>query len=149
MKSIFASIVFILLSFLVSSVGWSFEPQWMQFPEQGLVVKFQFLTEPGTGKDSQALLETFDLQSGQPVAINQKLQVKLWMPSMNHGSAPTQIQRWVETDGTVSITKYLIKNVYFTMGGQWQVLVTIDPKTPQESTRGFEIAISGGGHHGH
>ena len=46
------------------------------------------------------------------------VKVKVWMPSMGHGSAPTQVTR--KTSGVYDVT-----NVYFSMPGQWQIVIML------------------------
>lgn len=45
--------------------------------------------------------------------------VELWMPSMNHGSAPTK------TEAAISTGVYRVKDVYFVMSGQWEIRIQI------------------------
>ena len=46
------------------------------------------------------------------------LHVRLWMPSMGHGSRPTQVQLISEEHGC---RKYRVENLYFTMMGDWEI----------------------------
>lgn len=124
-------------------------PYILTFPEQNLAIRFQFLATPQAGKDSQAVLETLDLNSGELTSTQHRILVRLWMPSMNHGSAPTQINRWVDQSGAVLNTTYLVKNVFFTMGGSWEVQVLLNPKTASEVMQSFRLDIPGGHGGGH
>ena len=53
------------------------------------------------------------------------LSVHLWMPSMGHGSEPTQVQREKDSAGKDLPGSYRVKNLYFTMAGDWDIQIEI------------------------
>ena len=52
------------------------------------------------------------------VDLGGTLAVVLWMPSMGHGSSPVKVDK-LDT-GT-----YRAKNVFFTMGGSWEIRIQL------------------------
>ncbi|MBX2987321.1 MAG: FixH family protein [Bdellovibrionaceae bacterium] len=72
----------------------------------------RWLQGPAVGSES-VLVASFTDQNGQVLTLS-NLQVELWMPDMGHGSAPVKIE--AQADGS-----YLIKQMYFIMGGTWEV----------------------------
>jgi len=49
-----------------------------------------------------------------------KVVVSLWMPAMGHGSLPPEISHDPTSRGT-----YHVQNVLFSMGGDWEIWVTL------------------------
>jgi hypothetical protein len=78
-----------------------------------------------------------------------RLRVTLWMPEHNHGSAPTQIQRVLGDSGQPLVGVYLVSNVFFTMGGVWEVRVSLKYSDGKEETKNFAVTLDGGGHDHH
>lgn len=79
-------------------------------------------------------------------------EVALWMPDMGHGSAPTQIQRVLDAQGQPLTGVYQISNIYFVMGGDWDVNVTLTYQDGSKETQVIKVSIptdGGGGHHDH
>lgn len=76
-------------------------------------------------------------------------EVSLWMPSMGHGSAPTQIQRVADGQGGVLTGVYQVRNVYFIMPGDWDIRVTLKPEGGTAETQIWSVSIGGDGHGGH
>jgi hypothetical protein len=56
---------------------------------------------------------------------NYNVSVKLFMPSMGHGSHPTQVIQEVDQAGNKIQDRYRVKNVYFTMPGDWEIRVDL------------------------
>lgn len=71
---------------------------------------------PVENKKLEMSLRFYNLKNDQPVvaSINHELKVFLWMPDMNHGSAPVSLEK-------ISDHEYKIKNIYFIMPGFWQI----------------------------
>lgn len=77
-------------------------------------------------------------------------EVVLWMPSMDHGSAPTKIEPVLDEDGNALVGVYEVSRVYFTMGGDWQVNVIVNYEDGTSETQSFDVNLPGGhGGHGH
>lgn len=76
--------------------------------------------------------------------------VSLFMPSMGHGSAPTKIQHLIDAQGQPVVGAYEVSNVYFIMGGDWQVNVILKYQDGTSETQTIDINLpEGGGHHHH
>lgn len=50
-----------------------------------------------------------------------QFKVVLWMPSMGHGSSPTRVEPLLDTTGNPAVGQYWVKQVYFSMGGDWDI----------------------------
>ncbi len=61
-------------------------------------------------------------QTPVPVDFPQTVNVRLWMPSMNHGSSPVTVTK-VDT-GT-----YLVDDVFFSMPGDWDIQIQLKDET--------------------
>lgn len=51
--------------------------------------------------------------------------VKLWMPSMGHGSSPVKVAQEKDGAGKFIAGSYLATDVYFIMGGEWEIWVQL------------------------
>jgi hypothetical protein len=51
-----------------------------------------------------------------------QVEVKLWMPSMGHGSSPVKIEK-------VGLGLYKVTRVYFIMPGEWEIRIQITRET--------------------
>lgn len=61
-------------------------------------------------------------QSPVPQEVSADVGVKLWMPSMGHGSSPVLVRR-------VDIGTYLVEDVYFSMTGDWDIQIQLNTET--------------------
>jgi hypothetical protein len=68
-----------------------------------------------SGGESKMRLEWHDGATHALIEPGLPFSVSLWMPSMGHGSAPTQIQTVLNAKGDVVIGTYLVTNMYFLM----------------------------------
>lgn len=75
-----------------------------------------------------------------------EFKVSLWMPDHGHGSAPTRIHRIPGDDGEPLVGVYRVSNIYFTMGGKWDVNVTLKTANGVAETKSIKVEIHGGGH---
>jgi len=64
-----------------------------------------------------------------------------FMPSMGHGSSPTQIERVLDEQGRVVTGSYLVKNIYFTMPGDWEVKVKLKGADGREETQSVRLKL--------
>ncbi len=118
------------------------------FKKGALHIHAQFPEAPMVGQEATLLLETHDPQTHQVINIDDQIEVSLWMPSMGHGSAPTQIERVQDDQGNVITGLYVVRNVYFTMGGDWEVRVTLTDAQGNKETQSFNVHLDGGMNHG-
>lgn len=113
----------------------------LSFKNNTLHIHASFPVAPVVGEESMLVLETRDAQTHGPTEIEDTVQVVLWMPSMGHGSAPTVVEK-------VAPDVYHVKNVYFIMGGEWDVQVLLKDAQGQTEMKSFKMNF-GGGHGGH
>lgn len=109
----------------------------------------QFLTGPATvqtswttgplvsPKESRLRLEWLQA-SGEKEAPG-TFRVDLFMPSMGHGSAPTQVNRVLDERGQPVPGAYEVTRMYFTMPGDWEVRITL--RTPDGRTEAQWFAV--------
>lgn len=73
---------------------------------------------------------------------------ELFMPSMNHGSAPTNVQKMRDASGVATTGTYLVTDMYFIMDGDWEVRVSLlKPDGSAIETQAWPVTIGSGGHH--
>jgi hypothetical protein len=79
--------------------------------------------EMPTEKDkAEFTLRLFQKGTSAPLlTAESKLRVKLFMPSMGHGSLPTHVEAALDEKGQPIVGKYLVKDVYFSMPGKWEI----------------------------
>ena len=123
----------------------------LPFWNDALHIHATFPTAPAVGVDSVLVLEAREAATHKIIDITDDVAVVLWMPSMGHGSAPTQVERAVDAKGDIVPGVFNVKNVYFTMGGDWEVRVILTNQKGQSETASFNVKVagSGGGHGGH
>jgi hypothetical protein len=51
--------------------------------------------------------------------------IKLWMPSMGHGSSPVKISQALGTAGAPLDGVFNVTNVFFVMPGEWEIRVIV------------------------
>lgn len=79
--------------------------------------KFEWKKGPVIGEESRIRIVITDA-SGLPAVLDGELKVKLWMPSMGHGSSPVKISKTGEG-------VYEVSEVYFIMAGEWEIIYQI------------------------
>lgn len=90
----------------------------VQFTQAQICVAWYWEKKPTSSEVGSFIFKTFRLNSFDSTAIEVNPvtvpQVQLWMPSMGHGSTPTQVTQ-LDT-GT-----YRAENVFFIMPGEWDI----------------------------
>lgn len=121
----------------------------MSFKKGTLLIYPSFEQAPTVGTESFLLLSVKDAQTKLPVEIQDQVEVTLWMPSMGHGSAPTQVERVIDSNGDIVTGTFLVRNVYFIMPGYWEVQVSLSDDKGQSEMQKFDVFFEGdhGGHH--
>jgi hypothetical protein len=114
------------------------------FKQNTLHMHATFQDMPMINQEEVLFLEAKDPKTHQTTELNDKIEVVLWMPSMGHGSAPTQVERVVDAQGTVIPGTFKVKNIYFIMGGDWEVQVTLTDADGNQETNSFAVKIAGG-----
>lgn len=155
MKSIVKSIIFAATLFvcLISSahVGHEHPPLagHLSFKQNTLHIHASFPAAPIVGHESFLILEVKDAQTHRAVDLADDVDVVLWMPSMGHGSAPTQVERAIDSNGNLVIGTFNVRNVHFIMGGEWEIQVTLTDAEGAQETKSFKLTLDGSGHGGH
>lgn len=102
---------------------------------------------PREGDPSQLRIEFMNAATHSPTDIQAVPEVELWMSSMGHGSAPTRIQKVEQGQAGV----YRVTEVYFIMGGEWELRLKLKKANGEVETQKVMIMIGdgdhGGGHH--
>lgn len=124
------------------------------FPRAGLVAEAQWVKGPGVSSESQMRLVWREVNTGKVVDPHLQFAVVLWMPSMDHGSAPTQIRRAVNAANEVIVGTYLVTKMFFIMPRDWEVVVKLRHLDGSEEAAKILLNIAGagsgaGGHHHH
>lgn len=121
----------------------------LEFKNKTLHVHTHLTAEPQVGKESFLTLDTRNAKDHSFVELaDETVDVVLWMPDMGHGSAPTQISRVVDAKGDVVPGRYAVRNIYFVMGGLWDVQIIITDKDGKKETQSFQVTLpEGAGHH--
>ncbi len=93
------------------------------FPNAGLCASISWDKQPGSEEATSFTLRYWNRESGTfngPYADPAStVGVKLWMPTMGHGSSPVTIAH--DADSGV----FKVTNVYFVMPGEWEVHVQL------------------------
>lgn len=103
------------------------------FKSSGICLSYVWESQPNTSDYSQLVFKIFRLSQydSTPIEIDSPSipQVVLWMPSMGHGSTPTEVER-------LDVGTYRAKNIFFIMPGEWDIhfRFTNDVGTQDEAT---------------
>lgn len=92
---------------------------------------------PQQGAESVLLIHFLNAQTLQPTELPFDLSVKLFMPSMGHGSSPTKIEKVVDANGRELAGVYRVRKVYFMMAGDWEIRVAIKNTSYSETQSYF------------
>jgi hypothetical protein len=98
--------------------------------------------EAGPNSPEESILTVQWLDAAKKEIDPGSFTVSLFMPDMGHGSAPTRMVQ----DRSV-LGAYRITNVYFTMGGFWEVRVTLKGAGGSTETQSFGVTIPEGNVH--
>jgi hypothetical protein len=113
----------------------------IELAQSGLCASITWDTAPSTQGDSQATLRFWDAASATAAGpyrdVDGEVAVKLFMPSMGHGSQKVNV---AAQGGGV----YALSNVIFSMPGDWEVRVQIkqDGKIVDQGV--LAVSLSGG-----
>lgn len=84
----------------------------------------------GTDQEREFILRFWEKgkgnsQTGPYVDPSQKVSVKLWMPSMGHGSAPVKIDHHKSASRQDEIGVFDVTQVVFIMSGNWEIRIQL------------------------
>ena len=142
MKSFLISVVF-----LFAGYAQAHDHHHLKFANGIIHAHASWETGPQVSQESMLQIEWKNGADHAPTEPG-SFEVVLWMPSMGHGSAPTQIERVLDAQGQPLIGVYRVTNIYFVMGGEWQVQVILNKQGVKE-TQSFRVSFpESGEHHG-
>lgn len=90
----------------------------VQFTQSQICVAWCWEKKPTSNEVGSFIFKTFRLNAFDQTAIEINTastpQVQLWMPSMGHGSTPTQVTQ-------LDVGTYHAENIFFIMPGEWEI----------------------------
>lgn len=118
------------------------------FKNKMLHVHASMAQMPSAGQQEAFLnLEILNEIDHAPINSLDQIEVVLWMPDMNHGSAPTQVTRKVNPQGNVLVGQYVVSNMYFIMAGLWEIQITLTDSLGMQEMRKFTVLVPGDSEH--
>lgn len=88
------------------------------FTKSNLCLVWYWENKPSANEMGSLIFKTYRLNALDQTSVETDLsdlpQVVLWMPSMGHGSIPTQTSR-------IDVGTYRTTNVFFIMPGEWDI----------------------------
>lgn len=130
------------LLFSVNAFAHQHEQAPLVFAEGALEAHLSWIQGPRTPDVSEMKIEWKSGVDKAPIEPPGPVKVVLWMPMHGHGSSPTAIEKLGQEVGV-----YKVSNMYFTMGGSWEVRVNLKYSNGREETLALPVEIKGGGHH--
>lgn len=128
-----------LLAFTVFFIGINSSAEVFLFSSGS--IKAETSWEKGPVKNEESLLKIVWMKTSDDSIIEPgEFDVVLWMPSMGHGSDPTEINK--QQDGS-----YLISNMQFIMGGKWDVRIILKSQNGSNETQILPVELNGGHSH--
>lgn len=107
----------------------------LYFAQKKLCAELIWEKQP-TDSETGSFTLQFQDTAHQPTSLEAglSLAVYLWMPSMNHGSSPMQIQQ-------IGLGQYRVNRVYFIMPGEWDlhIQLKINEQVQDEYVQKFTI----------
>jgi len=98
-------------------------------------------------EESVLLVQWMNGQTHTPTELPGNFEVSVVMPSMGHGSAPTQIQRVADEKGNPIPGAFEVSNIYFVMGGEWQVDFTVHFEEGSSETQSLPVKLDNDDQH--
>jgi YtkA-like len=151
MKS-FTQAIIVSVTLLLGSVSLAHEGHThplaghLSYKNNTLHIHASFPVTPVLGQEATLVLEAKEAATHQAVALTDKVSVVLWMPSMGHGSAPTVVENAVDTNGNLILGSYNVHRVFFIMGGDWEVRVTLTAVDGKSETQVFKVNFASDDH---
>jgi hypothetical protein len=117
-------------------------PVSLEFARGAVHAHCQFTAGPQTPDESRMKITWMNATNSKPADPPGVFAVDLFMPGMGHGSSPTQIKK-------VADATYEISNMFFVMGGKWQVNVTLNSTDGTKETKTIDVDVPGSMAHHH
>jgi len=139
MKYLFPAIVPVFFSFLFSSIALANSgpaPTHLAFKNGAIQADCLWTQGPQTQDESVLEIDWKDGRSLTAIDLPGSLSVTLVMPSMPEmQNPPTQINRIIDPQGNPITGEFQVRNIYFTMGGDWLLNVTLKYRDGTEETQ--------------
>lgn len=112
----------------------------LSFAKSKLCASLEWLSPPSLDeeKPGRVRVRFWSAETGSPsgpyVNVDSqtsglKVGVKVWMPDMGHGSAPVKVGASKDSQGGAITGVYESQEIYFSMGGHWEVFVQLKQGT--------------------
>jgi len=99
------------------------------FKTQGLCASMDWINYPKEGELGAFKLRFWQAGKGNAngpyFEPNLPVFVRLWMPSMGHGSSPVTLTPALDSNGLVMPGVYDVTQVYFVMRGNWEIQIQL------------------------
>jgi hypothetical protein len=105
---------------LCGQIKWVVLPKNVEMPTAKDRAEFLLTLSPGQNKKAAA-----NTSADKSSTLPDEVIVKPFMPAMGHGSQPTVVTVEVDATGKAIPRIYRVKDVYFTMGGEWELRVEL------------------------
>ena len=101
----------------------------LSFPKTGLCASATWDAQPSAARPNAFTLRFWSASQGTDagpyLSPSQELFVRLWMPSMGHGSRPVTLTPARDASGAALPGIFRVEKVVFTMRGDWDVQVQL------------------------
>ncbi len=82
---------------------------------ENVCLRTRWVIAPTEDQEGEMIVEIVDFQDDErKIDPIQTFFVKLWMPSMSHGSSPVKLTR-------LDVGVYRASEIFFIMGGEWEI----------------------------
>ncbi|MFZ4404342.1 MAG: hypothetical protein ACOYOK_09605 [Pseudobdellovibrionaceae bacterium] len=108
------------------------------FTKSGFCLSWQWETKPTSSQSGSFIFKTYRAnyfdQSSVLLDWSALPEVILWMPSMGHGSTPTEVER-------LDVGTYRVKKVFFVMPGDWDLQFFIKENSEVKDDAVISVSI--------
>lgn len=139
MKSFILSTAFLIGS--VCCFSFSSGAQAVSVANQTVEAHLAWIQGPRVDTESILDLQFVDSETQQPAILAEELKVTVFMPMMGHGSSPTTITALKDASGKSIPGAYQVSKIYFTMGGEWEVRITLKNADGTSQTQTVKVNL--------
>lgn len=132
------SLIFVI-SILLTPVLWAQGD--LVFQRQDVYAETSWQIGPRVYEESILKIQWRKAMDHTPIEPPGLFKVELAMPEMDHGSVPTQIQRILDSRGQPLVGVYEISNIYFSMGGDWDVNLSLLDSDGNEEIQTLKVSL--------
>jgi hypothetical protein len=108
----------------------------LTFADGALKAELSWLQGPRSPEASEMKIEWKSGVDGTRIEPPGPVKVSLFMPAMGHGSSPTSIAKLGQEAGV-----YRVSDIYFSMGGDWEVRVNLKYSNGREETKKIAVNV--------